>query len=112
MPAISDERRGVDSTCTRKRRDVTREVEPLQSEAETALVDAGRSLARDLARAFVHPRGAWNGLRRWALLARSTVLPYAALMRYRRELRDDREFQEHLARCSHDSPYVFPGAAA
>ena len=87
-----------------------RAVKTLHSTTETAL-DAGWSLGRDLARAFARPRGAWNGLRRWAFLARSTELPYAALMRYRRELRDDREFQKYLACCRRDVHYVFPGAA-
>ena len=69
------------------------------------------SLAHDFGRAFVNPRGAWNLLRRWALLAHHADLPYAEVMRYRRELRDDREFQEHLKSCLHDVPYIFPEAA-
>ena len=71
----------------------------------------GRSLAHDFRRAFVNPRRAWNCVRRWALLARHTDLPYDELMRYRRELLDDREFQGHLKRCLDDVHYVFPGAA-
>src|SRR5947207_15097922 len=70
-----------------------------------------RSLAHDVRRAFVNPRGAWNLLRRWALLAHHADLPYAELMRCRRELRNDREFQGHLERCLRDIHYVFPEAA-
>jgi predicted O-methyltransferase YrrM len=71
----------------------------------------GWSLARDLGRAFGNPRRAWNSLRRWALLARYADLPYAELVRYRRELLDDREFQGHLKRCLVDVHYVFSGLA-
>jgi hypothetical protein len=71
----------------------------------------GRSLARDLLRAFVQPRRVWHSLRHWALLARYADLPYADVLRYRRELRDDREFQGHLVRCLAEVPYGFPGAA-
>jgi len=70
-----------------------------------------RSLAHDLWRAFVHPRRAWNSLHRWALLAGCAGLPYADVMRYRREFLGDREFQGHLERCRALVPYVFPGAA-
>src|SRR2546430_3876122 len=38
-------------------------------------------------------------------------LSYAEVMRYRRELRDDAEFQGHLKRCLVDIPYIFPEAA-
>ena len=69
------------------------------------------SLAHDFGRAFVNPRGAWNLLRRWVLLAHHADLPYAEVMRYRRELRDDAEFQGHLKRCLVDVPYIFPEAA-
>ena len=41
----------------------------------------GRSLAHDFQRAFVNPRGAWNLLRRSALLAHHASLPYAEVMR-------------------------------
>src|SRR5437660_3242899 len=71
----------------------------------------GRSLAQDFRRAFGNPRGAWDLLRRWALLAHHAGLPYAELMRCRRELRNDREFQGHLERCLRDIHYVFPEAA-
>ena len=71
----------------------------------------GRSLARDLWRVFAHPRRAWNSLQHWALVARHADLSRADVMRYRRELRDDEEFQSHLARCLADVPYLFPGAA-
>jgi predicted O-methyltransferase YrrM len=71
----------------------------------------GRSIARDVWRAFVHPRRAWSSLHRGALLARHAELPYADVMRYRRELLDDRAFQEHLERCRAEVSYVFPGAA-
>jgi predicted O-methyltransferase YrrM len=81
------------------------------SSAAEQQTSRGRSLARELWRAFVHPRRVWNSLQHWALLARYADLPYADVMRYRRELRDDREFQGHLARCLADVPYVFPGAA-
>jgi len=70
-----------------------------------------RSFAHDFRRAFANPRGAWDLLRRWALLARHADLPYADLMRFRRELRNDREFQEHLKSCLRDVRYVFPEAA-
>ena len=69
------------------------------------------SLAHDFGRAFVNPRGAWNLLRRWVLLAHHAGLPYAEVMRYRRELRDDAEFQGHLKRCLVDVPYIFPETA-
>jgi predicted O-methyltransferase YrrM len=70
-----------------------------------------RSVAHDLRRALLSPRSAWMSLRRWALLARHTDIPYAELLRYRRELLDNREFQWHLKHCLGDIPYVFPGAA-
>jgi len=70
-----------------------------------------RSLAHDVRRAFVNPRGAWNLLRRWALLAHHAELPCAQLMRCRRELRNDREFQGHIGRCLADVHYIFPEAA-
>src|ERR1051325_5013148 len=70
-----------------------------------------RSLAHDVRRAIGNPRGAWDLLRRWALLAKHADLPYAELMRYRRELRNDQEFQGHLERCRRDIHYVFPEAA-
>jgi predicted O-methyltransferase YrrM len=70
-----------------------------------------RSFAHDLRRAFVSPRRAWDLLRRWALLARHADLSCAELMRYRRELQADREFQGHLKRCLRDVHYIFPEAA-
>ena len=70
-----------------------------------------RSLAHDFRRAFANPRGALGLLHRWALLAHHADLPCAEVMRYRRELRDDREFQGHLERCLVDVPYVLPEAA-
>ena len=69
----------------------------------------GRWLAGDIGRAFRSPHRAWNALRHWALLARHANLPYAELMRYRRELLDDGEFQDHLQRCRVDVHYVFSG---
>src|SRR2546430_693894 len=69
------------------------------------------SLAHDLWRAFVHPRRAWNSLHRWGLLARHAELPYADVMRYRRELFDDPQFHGHLEAFRALVPYVFPGAA-
>ena len=71
----------------------------------------GGSVAHDFSRVFVNPRGAWNRLRGWALLAHHAGLPYTEVMRYRRELRDDREFQGHLERCRVDVPYVLLEAA-
>jgi predicted O-methyltransferase YrrM len=50
-------------------------------------------------------------VRHWALLARQAELPYAELVRYRRELLDDREFQAHLSRCLEDVHYSFAGLA-
>jgi predicted O-methyltransferase YrrM len=69
------------------------------------------SLAHDFGRAVVNPRGAWHLLRRWTLLALYADLPYAEVMRYRRERLADREFQAHLKRCLVDVHYVFPEAA-
>lgn len=66
---------------------------------------------QDLWRAAVSPRRALNVLRRWGSLARYADLPYADVLRYRRELKDDREFQAHLARHMPDVPYGIPGAA-
>ena len=71
----------------------------------------GPSIAYDLRRAFVSPLRAWKVARRWALLARCTDLSYAELMRYRRELLDNREFRGHLESCLDSVPYAFPGAA-
>lgn len=71
----------------------------------------GRSLAHDLRRALANPRGAWDCLRHWDLVARYAELPRAELMRYRRELIDDLEFQEHLKRCLAEVHYVFSGLA-
>src|SRR5258706_14404820 len=68
-----------------------------------------RSLAHDLRRALLNPLRAWNGVRHWALLARHADVPYAALVRYRRELLDDREFQGHLERCLEDVHHRFGG---
>jgi predicted O-methyltransferase YrrM len=70
-----------------------------------------RSLAHDLRRALLNPLRAWNGVSHWALLARHADVPYADLVRYRRELLDDREFQGHLERCLEDVHYVFAGLA-
>jgi predicted O-methyltransferase YrrM len=50
-------------------------------------------------------------MRHWVQLARYTGLPYLELMRYRRELRDDCEFQAHLARCREEVHYGFAGLA-
>jgi predicted O-methyltransferase YrrM len=69
------------------------------------------SLAYDFRRAFVNPLRTWNRMRHWVQLARYTELPYLDLMRYRRELRDDREFQAHLARCLEEIRYGFAGLA-
>jgi predicted O-methyltransferase YrrM len=63
----------------------------------------------DFRRAFGSPLRTWTRMRRWRQLARSAELPYFELMRYRRELRNDREFQGHLERCLKDVPYGFAG---
>jgi len=70
-----------------------------------------RSFAYDLRRAFASPRRAVNVLCRWTLLAHHADLPCAELMRYRRELLADHEFQSHLARCLQDVHYILPEAA-
>jgi hypothetical protein len=70
-----------------------------------------RSLAREVRRAFASPRRAWEQLRRWTLLAKHAELPCAELLRYRRELTGDSEFQEHLQRCRRDVHYIMPEAA-
>lgn len=69
----------------------------------------GRWLTGDVGRALRSPHRAWNCLRHWTLLARHAGLPYTELMRYRRELLDDGEFQDHLKRCRVDVHYVFSG---
>jgi len=61
--------------------------------------------------ACARPRTAWSTLYRWACLARSAELSYGDVMRYRRELLDDRAFRTHLARGLAEIGYVFPGAA-
>jgi predicted O-methyltransferase YrrM len=68
-----------------------------------------RSVVGDVRRALGNPRHAWSSLRDWALLARHAGLRYAEVMRHRRELLDDREFQDHLARCVAEVRYVFSG---
>jgi predicted O-methyltransferase YrrM len=45
---------------------------------------------------LVKPARTWTYLRRWVLLARYAELSYASIKHYRRELMDDREFQQHL----------------
>ena len=80
----------------------------VQSENQTSPV---RSFAHNVRRALGNPRGAWDLLRRWALLAYHAELPCAELMRFRRELRNDIEFQEHLRSCLRDVRYIFPEAA-
>lgn len=72
----------------------------------------GRAIARDVRRAITHPSRAWDYLRDGAMLARYAGLSVADVLRYRTELRVDREFQDHLQRAMGDVPYVFPGAAA
>ena len=69
----------------------------------------GRSVVSDVRRALRSPRDAWNTWRGWVLLARHADLRYSELMRYRRELLDDREFQGHFARCLADVPYTHAG---
>jgi len=70
-----------------------------------------RSFSHDLRRAFASPRRAWDLLRRWTLLAHHADLSCAELLRYRRELYADREFQSHLEHCLRDVHYIFPEAA-
>jgi hypothetical protein len=70
-----------------------------------------RSFAQDLRRAFASPRRALGLLRRWTLLANCAELSCAELIRYRRELLADREFQSHLERCRRDVHYILPEAA-
>lgn len=69
----------------------------------------GRWLARDLWRAFAHPRRAWNSLHHWTLLARHAQVPYAEILRYRRELIHDDEFQGHIERHLGHVGYVTSG---
>ena len=69
------------------------------------------SLAYDFRRAFASPLRTWHRMLHWVRLARHTKLPYIDLMRYRRELRDDREFQAHLERCREEVHYGFAGLA-
>jgi hypothetical protein len=64
--------------------------------------------ARELWRACASPRRALHSLHHWALLAHHAALPYAEVMRYRRELREDRAFQGHLERCRADVAYYSP----
>jgi predicted O-methyltransferase YrrM len=61
--------------------------------------------ALDFRRVFANPLRAWN----WIQLARSADLPYLELMQARRELRQDHEFQAHLARCLETVHYGFAG---
>jgi len=68
------------------------------------------SFAHDLGRAFGSPRHAVGQLRRWTKLAWHAELPVVELLRYRRELLADDEFQDHLERCLPDVPYIFPEA--
>ena len=69
-----------------------------------------RSFAHDLRRAIASPGRAFNVLWRWTLLAHHADLPCAELLRYRRELFADAEFQSHLGRCLRDVHYVLPQA--
>lgn len=69
----------------------------------------GGALVRNVLRAFKHPGRAWNHLLRWRLLARHLEVRHADLLRYRRELLDDREFQAHLERHLRDVGYVSLG---
>src|SRR5689334_23185808 len=70
-----------------------------------------RSLASDLRRAITRPGRALSVLCRWMLLAHHADLPWAELMRFRRELLVDHEFQSHLGRCLVDVHYIMPEAA-
>lgn len=65
--------------------------------------------AYDFRRALGNPLQTWARVRNWMQLARSAELSYFDLLRYRAELRDDREFQGHFERCLKDVPYGFAG---
>lgn len=67
-----------------------------------------RSFAYDLRRAITSPGRALNVLCRWTLMARHADLSCVELLRYRRELLADHEFQSHLARCHRDVHYIMP----
>src|ERR1051325_784900 len=69
------------------------------------------SLFYDFRRAFSSPLRTWNRMLHWVQLARYAEVPYVELMRYRRELRDDREFQGHFERCLETIHYGFAGLA-
>lgn len=79
--------------------------------ATTAALMTKRTIAGDVSRAVANPTRAWNYLRRWTLLARYAEVPYGSITRYRRELIDDREFQQHLARNIGDANSGFSRAA-
>jgi len=70
-----------------------------------------RSFADDLRRALASPGRALKALCRWTLLAHQADLPCAELMRYRRELLADRQFQNHLARGLPHVHYILSQAA-
>src|SRR6185503_16129417 len=70
-----------------------------------------RSFADDLRRALASPGRALKALCRWTLLAHQADLPCAELMRYRRELLADRQFQNHRARGLPHVHYILSQAA-
>lgn len=81
---------------------------PLERDDAT---DAPSANVSELRRALSHPLRAWTSVHQWAALARYAGVRYADVMRYRRELRDDRHFQDHLARVRPEITYSFPEAA-
>jgi predicted O-methyltransferase YrrM len=94
MPAIWDEKPAEDFMCMQQHRRPRR-----------------GSLTHKLLRGLADPGDARNYLRRCTQLARHTGLPYAERSRYRRELRANREFHEHLERCLVDIEYSFSCSA-
>jgi predicted O-methyltransferase YrrM len=60
---------------------------------------------------MAHPHRLWSLLQRCAQLARHAELPVAELLRYRRELRNDLPFQEHLVRHRREIAYILPEAS-
>lgn len=66
---------------------------------------ATHSRTADLRRALASPGKAWHFLRRWSLLAMHANRPIAELLRYRRELMEDDEFQAYFRRCMGEVEY-------
>lgn len=68
-------------------------------------------LLHEVTPAIAHPLRTLSSVQRWALLARYAGIHYTDVVRYRHELREDHEFQDHLARARDEVPYTFPEAA-